>query len=89
MSVPGQQRTSSAMSIYVRFRGLSGHSMSAFRNRCNFPLVMSAYGGKADVPVHLSERLLIATSGHSRLPHLTAKVQAEIASVTVGKSQIP
>ena len=26
----GQQRTSSAMPIYVRFRGLSGHWMSAF-----------------------------------------------------------
>ncbi len=30
MSVVGQQRTSSAIAIYVRYWGLSGHPMSAF-----------------------------------------------------------
>jgi hypothetical protein len=34
--------------------------MSAFRGRCNFPALMSAFGGKADVLAHLSECLLIA-----------------------------
>ncbi len=36
MSAMGQKRTSRDISIYVRFRGLSGHPMSAF-------------GGKADL----------------------------------------
>ncbi len=54
---------------YVRYWGLTGHPMSAFRNRCNFWPVMSAFGGKADSLAHLSECLLIATSGHSRVFH--------------------
>ena len=64
MSELGQQRTSSAMPVYVRYRGLSGHWMSAFRERCNFPPVMSAFGGKADSLEQPSERLLVAISGH-------------------------
>ncbi len=42
--------------------------MSAFRGRSNFPLVMSAFGGKADSLAHLSERLLIARSGQLSVP---------------------
>ncbi len=54
-----------AMSPNVRFRGLSRHPMSAFRGRCKYLPVMSAFGGKADVRELPSECPLIAKSGHS------------------------
>ena len=69
MSALGQKRTSSATPYYVRFRGNSGHWMSAFRGRRNFPPPMSAIGGKADVRELPSLCLLIAKSGHSRLSY--------------------
>ncbi len=47
------------------FGGLSGHSMSAFRDRQIFPPVMSAFGGKADVRELPAVCPLIARSGHS------------------------
>ncbi len=50
---------------------------------------MSAIGGKADVRELPSGCPLIAKSGHSGILHLTAKVQAEIASVTVDESRVP
>jgi hypothetical protein len=50
---------------------------------------MSAFRGKADSLAHLSAGPLIARSGHSSIPYLTPKVQAEIASVTVDGSHIP
>jgi len=50
---------------------------------------MSAFGGKADVRELPSVCLLIARSGHSSIPHLTPKVQAETASVTVDESHTP
>ncbi len=37
MSESGQKRTSSALSIYVRYCGLSRHPMSAFKGRCHAP----------------------------------------------------
>ncbi len=61
----GQKRTSHATPNYVRLRGLSGHPMSAFRDRRKILLVMSVFVGKADPLAHLSGCLLIATSGHS------------------------
>jgi len=39
---------------------------------------MSAYGGKADVLADPSERLLLARSGHSNIPDLMPKAQAEL-----------
>jgi hypothetical protein len=65
MSAMGQKRTFSDIAIYVRFRGQSGHWMSAFGNRCNFPPVMSAFGGKSDSPTHPSACPLLARSGRS------------------------
>jgi hypothetical protein len=50
---------------------------------------MSALGGGADVLATWLESPLLATSGHSSIPDLTLKVQAEIASVTVDESHIP
>ncbi len=50
---------------------------------------MSALPPKADVRELPSGCLHIARSGHPGVPHLTAKVQAEIASVTVDESHIP
>ncbi len=37
MSELGQQRTLATYCCHVRFRGLSRHPMSAFRDRCNAP----------------------------------------------------
>jgi hypothetical protein len=55
------------MPIYVRFRGQSGHPMSAFEDRRNFPPVMSAFGGKADSLAPYSACPLIAKSGHTKV----------------------
>ncbi len=65
MSALGQKRTSSALGIYVRFWGLSGHpkvtvGISQFE--------MSAFGGKADSLPDPSACPLIAISGRSVVP---------------------
>ncbi len=65
MSALGQKRTSRDLAIYVCFRGNSGHWMSAFRNRCNFSPVMSAFGGKADSLPDLSAYPLMAKRRNS------------------------
>ena len=41
--------------------------MSAFRDRCNFPPIMPAFGGKADLLATGSACPLIAKSRHSNL----------------------
>ena len=67
MSALGHKRTSSDDLSNVRYWGQSGHWMSAFRDRCNFPPPMSAFGGKADALTHLSACPLIAISGPQKL----------------------
>ncbi len=52
MSAMGQQRTSSALPLYVRFWGLSGHPMSAL------PPI-------ADIGEGIAECPLMTQSGHS------------------------
>ncbi len=94
MSGLGQQRTSSAMPIYVRFRGLTGHPMSAFRDRCNFSPVMSGFGGKADVRGTVPKSPLLANKRHSRpvIRHCTLALRcrwwepstASIADIKIG-----
>jgi hypothetical protein len=54
--------------IYFRYRGQSRHRKSAFRDRCNFSPVMSAFGGKADLRGAAPKSPLIARSGHSGIP---------------------
>jgi len=65
MSELGHERTSSALPIYVRFRVLSGHPMSASLARRDFKMRMSGFGGKGDAPHGTLKSPLIAISGHS------------------------
>ncbi len=71
------------MPIYVRFRELTGHPVSAFTERCSFPPVMSVIGGKADVQATWPGSPLLATSGHflpieRLLPHYENRLPSAV-----------